>query len=97
VDAIGQITGRMREINNYTSAVAASVQQQNAATSDISQNVAGAAEAAKLIVTVVQDVAKATLESQDSAQTVLTASVSVEEAASQLRSEVESFLSKVAV
>jgi methyl-accepting chemotaxis protein len=97
VEAIGQITNRMREIDDYASAVAASVQQQNAATGEISQNVAGAADGAKLIVTVLREVADATVESQQSAQTVLTASESVEKAAAILRSEVEGFLTKVAV
>jgi methyl-accepting chemotaxis protein len=97
VDAIGQITNRMREIDNYTSAVAASVHQQDAATGEISHNMAGAADGAKLIVTVLREVANATLQSQQSAQTVLTASESVEDAAANLRGEVESFLTKVAV
>jgi methyl-accepting chemotaxis protein len=97
VEAIGRITHRMGEINNYTSAVAASVQQQNAATGEISQNVASAADGAKLIVSVLSEVAGATTETQQSAQTVLIASESVEEAAANLRSEVESFLTKVAV
>ena len=44
VDAIRNIAGRMKEISSYTSAVAASVEQQNAATGEISQNVAGAAQ-----------------------------------------------------
>ena len=50
VEAIGRIVHRMQEIDQYTSAVAASVQQQNAATSEISQNVTSAADGAKLIV-----------------------------------------------
>ena len=97
VTAIGQITNRMREIDSYASAVAASVQQQNAATGEISHNVAGAADGAKLIVTVLREVADATIESQQSARTVLAASESVENAAANLRGEVESFLTKVAV
>lgn len=97
VDAIGRIVHRMGEINNYTSAVAKSVQQQNDATREISQNVASAADGTKTIVTVLSEVACATTETQQSAQTVLTASESVEEAAGNLRSEVESFLIKVAV
>ena len=43
VEAIRRIAERMQEINKYTAAVAASVQQQNAATGEISQNVASAA------------------------------------------------------
>lgn len=97
VEAIGSVASRMREIDSYASAVAASVQQQNAATGEISQNVAGAADGARLIVSVLRDVADATTDSQRSAQTVLSASESVEEAASRLRSAVETFLTKVAV
>ena len=43
VEAIRQIAARMQEINQYTSAVAASVEQQNSATGEISHNVASAA------------------------------------------------------
>ena len=97
VEAIARIANRMQEIDNYTSAVAATVQQQNAATGEISQNVASAADGAKLIVTVLSEVAGATTQTQQSAQTVLSASESVEEATANLRSEVEGFLTKVAV
>ena len=97
VEAIGRIAHRMREIDTSTSAVAASLQQQNAATGEISENVASAADGAKLIVAVLSEVAGATAETQQSAQTVLSVSESVEEAAVKLRSEVESFLTKVAV
>jgi methyl-accepting chemotaxis protein len=87
----------MQEINNYTSSVAVSMQQQSAATSEISQNVTSAAGGAKLIVTILSEVAGATTETQESAQTVLAASESVEKAAANLRSEVEGFLTKVAI
>lgn len=97
VEAIGRIAQRMREINNFTSAIATSVQQQGAATSEISQNVTSAAESAKLIVSVLSEVADATNGTQQSAQRVLTASESVEETASEMRSEVEAFLTKVAM
>ena len=97
VEAIGRIANRMREIDNHTSAVAAAVQQQSAATGEISHNVARAADGALLIVTVLSEVASATTESQGAAHTVLTASESVEEAATLLRKEVQGFLTKVAV
>lgn len=97
VKAIEQIANRMCEIDNYTSNVAASVQQQSAATGEISQNMAGATEAAKLIVAALREMANATVEGKGSAQTVLTAAESVEKAAAILRSEVEGFLTKVAV
>src|SRR6185437_2526115 len=77
VEAIGRITHRMREIDNHTNAVAQSVQQQSAATGEITQNVVGAADGTKLIVSVLSDVAGATTETQRSVQSVLTASESV--------------------
>ena len=45
VAAIGSIAARMHEISEYTSAVAASVEQQNAATGEISHNVTSAPRA----------------------------------------------------
>jgi hypothetical protein len=96
VDTIGRIANRMGEINNYTAAVATSVEQQSAATGEISKNVTSAADEAKLIVAILSDVAGATTETQQSAQTVLTSAKSMEEAIGHLRSEVVSFLAKVA-
>ncbi len=64
VEAIGRIAHRMQEIDAYTTAVAASVEQQSAATGEISQNVTSAADGAKLIVTVLSEVADATTETQ---------------------------------
>ncbi|MGC1695902.1 MAG: methyl-accepting chemotaxis protein [Pseudolabrys sp.] len=97
VEAIGRITHRMREIDSYTSATAAAAQQQSVATGEISQNVASAADGAKLIVSVLSELAGAATKTQESAQTVLAASESVEAAAATLRGEVEGFLTNVAV
>lgn len=97
VEAIANITTRMREIDGYATAVAGSVQQQNAATGEISHNIAAAAEGAKLIVAVLREMTEATTESQQSAQTVLGASEDVDKVAGKLRSEVEDFLTKVAI
>jgi NO-binding membrane sensor protein with MHYT domain len=97
VDAIGRIADRMQEISQFTSAAAASVQQQDAATGEISQNVASAAQGTKEIVEVLSHVAGAATETRSSAETVLAASEAVETAAADLRKEVEGFLQKVAV
>ena len=96
VESIGEMTSRMQEIDSYSSAVAASVQQQGAATGEISQNVTGAANGARRIVAVLSEVADATGQSQGLAQTVLSASQAVEEAAGELRAEIEGFLKTVA-
>jgi len=73
------------------------VQQQNAATGEITQNVASAAQGTKEIVSVLADVSGAATETRGSAETVLAASQAVETAAADLRAEVEGFLQKVAI
>lgn len=97
VDAIGRITHRMQEIDAFTSDVAVSVQQQSATTMEISRNVTSAADGTKLIVSVLNEVAGAANETQQSADRVLSASKAVDEAAADMRKEVEQFLIKVAV
>ena len=96
VDAIRSIANRMQQINEYTSDVAASVEEQNAATGAISENVSSAAEGTKVIVGVLSQVAGAATGARSSAQTMLEVSEVMEMSASKLREEVESFLGKVA-
>jgi len=96
VDAIGRIAARMQEIDGCATAVSTSVEQQSAATAEISQNVTGAADGAKLVVSVLADVAGAAGETRRSANGVLGASEAVEAAAAELRSEIEGFLARVA-
>ena len=97
VDAIGRIADRMDGINGSTSSVAASVEQQNAATTQILRNVEQAAQGAQVVVSVLREVAGAATDTRASAQTVLQASQSVESALANLRSEVSDFLDRVAV
>ena len=58
VDAIGRISGRMKEIDSCATAVSAAVEEQSAATSEISHNVASAADGAKLVVSVLDEVSR---------------------------------------
>jgi methyl-accepting chemotaxis protein len=95
-DAIGRISGRMQEIESYAATVSAAVEEQSAATAEISQNVASAAEGARLVVKELDEVAGAATETRQSAESVLTASQAVESAATDLRREVEGFLARVA-
>jgi PAS domain S-box-containing protein len=96
VEAIGRIAARMQDINTFTSAVAASVQQQDAATSEISHNVASAAQGTKTIVSVLSEVSGAASATRGAAQTVAQESEAMESAARRLRDEIDSFLGKVA-
>lgn len=97
VEAIRKIADRMQEINQYTAAVAAAVEQQNAATGEISHNVAGAANGSGHVVAVLGEVVGAASETRVSAGVVRDASQTVETAVANLRLEVEDFLAKVAV
>ena len=97
VDAIHSISSRMQEIDRHASAVAASVEQQSAATSEISRSVSSAAEGAGLVVNVLNQLSGAAADTRKSAENVLGASESVDRAVSNMRSEVEGFLKKVAV
>jgi methyl-accepting chemotaxis protein len=95
VEAIRRIAERMREIDRFTSAVAASIEQQSAATGQISRNVSDAAQGTKVAVSVLGKVTDAATHTSASASTMLEGSQAVEEAVSELRSEVETFLAKV--
>jgi NO-binding membrane sensor protein with MHYT domain/methyl-accepting chemotaxis protein len=97
VRAIGSITSRMEDIRLFTSAIATSVEQQNAATGEISDNVAAAATGTRSVVGVLQKVSIAISDMQSSADTVLKASSAVESAADSLRESVDGFLHRVAV
>ena len=96
VAAIRAITERMRDINQYTSAVATSVEQQESATGEISHNVASAAAGAKSITAALGEVAGSVTQTRGSAETMLAATEEVETAAAKLRSEFEEFLATVA-
>jgi methyl-accepting chemotaxis protein len=97
VDAIRRNVGRMQEIDGFTSKVAASLEEQNFATGEISRNVASAAAGTKTVVSVLDRVADAVSETRSSADTVLAASEAVETAAANLQDNVDSFLKRVAV
>jgi methyl-accepting chemotaxis protein len=97
VDAIARITDRMQEIERFTSAVAAAVEQQNAVTGEISHNVSSAANGTQEIVVVLDQVARAATDTRATAETVLRTCGEVEHAVANMRDEVDGFLKKVAV
>jgi methyl-accepting chemotaxis protein len=77
--------------------VEGSVQQQAAATAEISRNVISAADSTKLVTDALDGVAVAAADAREAAAIVLGNSEDVERAAVELRREVETFLLKVAV
>ncbi len=97
VEAVQGIEDSMHEINTRASSTAASVLQQNAATTEISRNAANAARGTDMVVSALGKVSGAAAETRNAAETVLSASNSVDTSVGQLRAEIEGFLKKVAV
>jgi methyl-accepting chemotaxis protein len=96
IQAVGSIQKCIDEISAYTTAVAGSIEEQNAATAEISKNVANAARETSKIAAVLGEVADAAVATRTSAEIVLSASQSVEGAVGNLRHEIETFLGDVA-
>jgi hypothetical protein len=96
VASIRRITQRMQEIQHYASGVAASIEQQSAATSNIASNVASAAQATQTMAEVLSDVAGAASQTYASAEVVRETSQSLETAVADLRRHIEDFLAGVA-
>ena len=97
VDTIRRNSERMQGINQYTTAVANSLEEQNNATGQISRNVSSAAGGSKVVVSALDEVTGSVNQTRNAAETVLAVSAAVEEAAVNLRQRVESFLRAVAV
>ncbi len=96
IQAVDSIAQCIDEISSYTAAVAGSIDEQSAATLDISNNVATAAQETSKIVAVLGEVADAAVATRTSAEIVLSASQSVEGAVDNLRREIATFLGNVA-
>jgi methyl-accepting chemotaxis protein len=97
VEAIHGIEDSMHEINTRATSAAASILQQNAATSEISRNAANAARGTSMVVSALGKVSDAATGTRAAAETVLNASNSVDTSVGNLRAEIEGFLNKVAV
>jgi methyl-accepting chemotaxis protein len=97
VDSIHRNTERLQEINDHTSAITKSIEEQSAATEEIARSMGGAATETRTIDDILIEVNGGTNETQNSANRVLAASKSVEAATIELRQHVEGFLRKVAV
>ena len=97
IAAVRRNADRLREVDQFTSTVAGSLQEQNAATNEIFRNVANAAEGTKVVVSVLHQVASAVSHTRSYADTVLEASETVATAAAKLQENVDDFLHRVAI
>jgi methyl-accepting chemotaxis protein len=96
VNAIQQITERMREINSATVAIASAMTQQGAATAEISRNVQHAAKGTEDVTSGLGTVAAAAERTSGSADTVREASESADKLTANLQNEIDVFLDRVA-
>ncbi|SFP05784.1 methyl-accepting chemotaxis protein [Bradyrhizobium sp. Ghvi] len=91
VDAVREIGGAVREINEVTTAIAGAVGQQDAATREISSNAQSAAQGNETLVANITSLRDAIGETDAAAASVLTAASSVTATAETLSREVEKF------
>ncbi|MBR0811404.1 HAMP domain-containing protein [Bradyrhizobium diazoefficiens] len=91
VDAVREIGGAVREINEVTSAIAGAVSQQDQATREISSNAQSAAQGNETLVANITSLRDAIGETDTAATSVLTAASSLTETADTLSREVEKF------
>ena len=97
VEAVHGIEDSMHEISTRATSAAASILQQNAATSEISRNAVNAARGTSMVVSALGKVSQAAIGTRAAADTVLNASNSVDASVGNLRAAIEGFLNKVAV
>lgn len=95
VGAIGDIAGRIREISDVSTSIAAAVEQQSAATQEIVRNVTQAAAGTGEVTTNITGVAYASEGTGTAAAQVLDAASGLSQQSEQLRAEVRHFLATV--
>jgi methyl-accepting chemotaxis protein len=95
VGAIRNISQTIGEINEVTTAIAAAVEQQGAATREIARNIQHAAGGTSEVSSNIVGVSTASAEAGAAASEVLTASGALRREADVLRAEVDSFLSNI--
>jgi methyl-accepting chemotaxis protein len=95
VGAIRNISQTIGEINEVTTAIAAAVEQQGAATREIARNIQHAAGGTSEVSSNIVGVSTASAEAGAAAGEVLTASGALRREADVLRAEVDSFLSNI--
>jgi methyl-accepting chemotaxis protein len=91
VDAVREIGGAVREINDVTSAIAGAIGQQDQATREISSNAQSAAQGNETLVANITSLRDAIGETDTAASSVLTAASSLTATAETLSREVETF------
>ncbi|WP_407186632.1 methyl-accepting chemotaxis protein [Bradyrhizobium centrosematis] len=95
VASVKEVTTAMRRIDEVTAAIASAVEQQGAATREISQNVQMAASGTQTLATSIGTVSGAITETSRSADDVMGAANQVSGASERLAAEVQAFFVKL--
>ncbi|QRE72358.1 methyl-accepting chemotaxis protein [Methylobacterium aquaticum] len=95
VSAIGGFGARIREISTVTTAIAAAVEEQNAATQEIVRNVAQAADGAGEVMSGTAGVSASAQETGQTAARVIAASAGVSDRSRELSAQTDAFLKGV--
>ncbi len=95
VEAIKAITGTIGRINEIAASISSAVEQQDAATNEISRNVQEASRGTQEVSSNIAGVTQATTETGANASEVLTAANALSEQAATLSREVEAFLARI--
>jgi methyl-accepting chemotaxis protein len=95
VGAIGGIVGRIHQINQINAAIASAVEEQGAATGEITRNIQQAAQGTEQVASSVLAVTEAASETGAAAVQVLSSARALSGQAGQLRAEVSRFLEEV--
>ena len=95
VGSIREISGTIERLSEISSAVAAAVEEQGAATQDISRNVQQAAHGTQRVSTNIGDVQRGASETGSASSQVLSAARSLSSDSNRLKQEVAKFLNSV--
>ncbi len=95
VGAIKSIGASIADVQEYSTAVAAAIEEQNAATMEIARNAEIAATDTRSISTNMQDVETSNEEGAKAADTLLEASKTLSKNSNNLNEQLENFLKKV--
>ncbi|MBY0364517.1 MAG: PilZ domain-containing protein, partial [Phreatobacter sp.] len=95
VGAIGAMARRIADISSLNAAIAAAVEEQDAATREIAQNVARAADGSQIVTANVEGVASSASDTTGEASRVMSTAQSLGEASDALANSVAGFLDSV--
>ena len=95
VDAMSSIGGTIHEMSEISTAIAAAMEEQRAAASEITRSAQEAADGTNNVFTNIQEVDQATAETGESAGQVLEASLAVSRQSDSLKESVTQFLDEV--